>query len=204
MSNLVSWARDVYKRQQGVIARLTELCAQLGGEYLVHGSPAQRNPQPGQTHADALGRATEAWLSAGQQAGALGLRYCIEPLSRDQTSVVNTVAQAAAIVQAAALPGLRTMLDTCSAGATEVEPLAELIARWWPTGLLAHVQLNDRNRRGPGQGEDRFGPILAALRRQGYSGWLAIEPFDYRPDGPGCAAHSIGYLRGLLEAATAR
>ena len=61
------------------------------------------------------------------------------------------------------------------------------------------MQLNDRNRRGPGQGDDRFGPILAALRRQGYGGWLAMEPFDYVPDGPGCAAHSIGYVRGLLE-----
>ncbi len=191
----------VRQRTQGAIARLIELCAQLGGAYLVHGSPAQRNPHPGQSDADALARATEAWLVAGEQAGALGLHYCIEPLSRDQTSVVNTVAQAAQIVQAAALPGLRTMLDTCSAGATEVEPLPDLIDRWWPTGLLAHVQLNDRNRRGAGQGEDRFGPILAALRRQSYAGWLAIEPFDYQPDGPGCAAHSIGYVRGLLEAA---
>jgi D-psicose/D-tagatose/L-ribulose 3-epimerase len=190
----------VRQRTQGVIARLIELCAQLGGHYLVHGSPAQRNPQPGQSHADALARATEAWVIAGRQAGALGLHYCIEPLSRDQTTVVNTLAEAAAIVKAAELPGLRTMLDTCSAGATETEPLPELIARWWPSGLLAHVQLNDRNRRGPGQGDDRFAPILAALARHGYAGWLAIEPFDYRPDGPGCAAHSIGYVRGLLEA----
>jgi D-psicose/D-tagatose/L-ribulose 3-epimerase len=61
------------------------------------------------------------------------------------------------------------------------------------------VQLNDRNRRGPGQGEDRFAPILAALQRQGYKGWLAMEPFDYLPDGPGCAAWCIGYVRGLLQ-----
>jgi len=92
------------------------------------------------------------------------------------------------------------MLDTCSAGATEAEPLPTLIDRVWPGGRLAHVQLNDRNRRGPGQGDDRFGPILAALQRQGYAGWLAMEPFDYQPDGPGCAAHAIGYVRGLLEA----
>ena len=172
----------------------------LGGDYLVHGSPAQRNPQPGQSHADALARATEAWVFAGERAGRAGLHYCIEPLARDQTSVVNTVAEALAIVEAAALPGLKTMLDTSSAGATEAEPLPALIDRWWPSGQLAHVQLNDRNRRGPGQGDDRFGPILAALRRQGYAGWLAMEPFDYLPDGPGCAAHSIGYVRGLLEA----
>ena len=190
----------VRARTQSAIERLIELGAQLGGSYLVHGSPAQRNPQPGQSHADALARATEAWVAAGERATALGLTYCIEPLSRDQTSVVNTVAEAAAIVEAAGLPGLRTMLDTCSAGATEAQPLAELIDRWWPSKLLAHVQLNDCNRRGPGQGDERFAPVLAALARQRYAGWLAIEPFDYQPDGPGCAAVSIGYVRGLLEA----
>ncbi len=69
-----------------------------------------------------------------------------------------------------------------------------------PSGMMAHVQLNDRNRRGPGQGADRFLPVLAALKRQGYTGWLAMEPFDYEPDGPTCAARSIGYVAGLLEA----
>ena len=191
----------VQARTRDALHRLVELCAWMGGSYLVHGSPAQRNPLPGQGQADALARAIAAWVDAGAYASRLGLSYCIEPLSRDQTSVVNTIDEAMAIVEAAALPGLKTMLDTCSAGATESEPLPAIIDRLWPSGRLAHVQLNDRNRRGPGQGEDRFAPVLAALQRQGYAGWLAMEPFDYQPDGPGCAAHSIGYVRGLLEAA---
>ena len=191
----------VRQRSDAVLARLIELCAMLGGSYLVHGSPAQRNPQPGQSAADALARATEAWAKAGELAGRLGLHYCIEPLGRAQTSVMNTVDEALAIVNAAGLPGLKTMLDTSSAGATEAEALPALIDRVWPTRQLVHVQLNDRNRRGPGQGEDRFAPVLAALQRLGYGGWLAMEPFDYVPDGPGCAAWCIAYVRGLLEAA---
>jgi D-psicose/D-tagatose/L-ribulose 3-epimerase len=189
----------VRRRTDGVIARLVDLCAQLGGQYLVHGSPAQRNPHPGQSAADALALATEAWLRAGERAGALGLHYCIEPLARVQTPVLNTVDEALAIVQAAGLPGLRTMLDTSSAGETETEPLPDLIDRAWPGGGLVHVQLNDRNRRAPGQGQDRFRPVLQALQRQGYAGWLAMEPFDYVPDGPAAAAWSIAYVRGLLE-----
>ena len=110
----------VQQRTQAAINRLIELCAQLGGTYLVHGSPAQRNPQPGQSTHDALARATEAWVAAGQYAGRFGVTYCIEPLARAQTSVVNTIAEAIAIVQAAALPHLKTMLDTSSAGATEI------------------------------------------------------------------------------------
>ena len=68
-----------------------------------------------------------------------------------------------------------------------------------PTGWIAHVHLNDRNRRGPGQGSDRFGPVLRALRETGYAGFCAVEPFDYHPDGPTCAARAIGYLSGLME-----
>jgi D-psicose/D-tagatose/L-ribulose 3-epimerase len=41
---------------------------------------------------------------------------------------------------------------------------------------------------------------LAALKRNRYEGGLAVQPFDYVPDGMGAAAYSIGYLRGLLEA----
>ena len=68
-----------------------------------------------------------------------------------------------------------------------------------PSGLVAHVQFNDRNRRGPGQGDDRFAPIVKALREAGYHGWIAMEPFVYEPDGPTCAARMIGYVAGLLE-----
>lgn len=189
------------RRTDAVIARLVELCAQLGGSYLVHGSPAQRNPRPGQSAADALARATEAWVKAGEHAARFGVHYCIEPLSRDQTTVLNTVDEAVAIVDKARLPGLRTMLDTSSAGSTETEALPALIDRVWSGGQLVHVQLNDRNRRGPGQGADRFAPVLAALQRNDYRGWLAMEPFDYVPDGPGCAAWCIGYVRALLETA---
>ena len=32
-----------------------------------------------------------------------------------------------------------------------------------------------------------------------FPGTIAVEPFDYVPDGPGVTAFSAGYLRGLLE-----
>jgi sugar phosphate isomerase/epimerase len=93
------------------------------------------------------------------------------------------------------------MIDTCSAGNGEGDSVAALIDRWVPTGLIAHMHVNDRNKRGPGQGADRFGPVLDALRRAGYAGFAAVEPFDYVPDGPTSAARAIGYLRALQEPA---
>ncbi len=125
--------------------------------------------------------------------------YCIEPLARPDCNFVNTLAEAAEIVRRIGNSALRIMVDTLAAGLMEPEPVADAIRRWMPTGLVAHVQFNDRNRRGPGQGDDKFAPIVRALRETGYGGWVAMEPFVYEPDGPACAARMIGYVAGLLE-----
>src|SRR5215203_1302097 len=165
--------RAVWERTVEVMRRLVELCADLGGDYLVHGSPAQRRVA-GDT--DAPARAEAAWAAVAPEAEAAGVTYCIEPLAARETDFVNTVTDAAAAA----------------------------IERWMPTGLVAHIQLNDSNRRGPGEGRDAFAPVLAALKRTGYDGWIAMEPFEYIPDGPTCAARSIGYIAGIIEALEGR
>jgi sugar phosphate isomerase/epimerase len=190
----------VRKRTIDVMTRLTALCAELGGAVLVHGSPKQREVAAGETHAVALARLQDGLSQVATAAAKAGVTYCIEPLSRKETSVINTIAEAAELVRAIDHPNLRTMIDCSAAGLTETDSIPSLIDRWLPTGLIAHVQVNDSNRRGPGQGAMKFAPILAALTRQHYAGTLAVEPFDYVPDGPGVAAFSAGYLRGLLEA----
>ena len=145
----------------------------------------------------------ECLLRAARRAEACGVTYCLEPLSPVETDLVNTEEQAVCMVEEVGSPALKTMIDCSAAGQAESEALPALIERWMPTGHIAHVQVNDPNRRGPGQGDLRFAPILRSLRkmqRQGHYGdWIAVEPFDYRPDGPGCAARAIGYLRGVLE-----
>jgi sugar phosphate isomerase/epimerase len=147
-----------------------------------------------------MARVQEVFARVGERARAAGVVYCIEPLGSDQTPLINTLEEAGSMVQAIGSPNVRTMLDCSAAAKMEKEPLPALAERWLKDGLLAHVQVNDRNRRGPGQGELRFAPLLRALKRNGYGGDLAVEPFDYVPDGPGAAARAIGYIRGILEA----
>jgi sugar phosphate isomerase/epimerase len=190
----------VRKRTLEVMTRLIGLCAELGGSVLVHGSPKQRQIAPGETHAIALARLRDALAQAALAAARVGVTYCIEPLSQRETALVNTIAEAAELVRSIDHPNLRTMIDCSAAGQAEAEPVPALIDRWLPTGLIAHLQVNDPNRRGPGQGEMKFAPILAALKRHNYTGTIAVEPFDYSPDGQGVAAFSSGYLRGLREA----
>ncbi len=103
-----------------------------------------------------------------------------------------------------AQPHLRTMIDCSAAGTTEADTVADLIRRWMPSGMAALIQVNDPNRKGPGQGDMVFAPIIDALLEVGYEGDIAVEPFIYEADGPTCAARAAGYLRGLLEAGAAR
>lgn len=186
-------------RTLDVMTRLTGLCAELGGKVLVHGSPKQRQVAAGETHAVALSRLQDGLAHAAQAAASNGVVYCIEPLSPHETDVLNTVAQAADIVRAVNHPALRTMIDCSAAGLGEKECVPDLIDRWVPTGLIGHMQVNDPNRRAPGQGAMQFGPIFAALQRNGYTGAIGVEPFDYVPDGAGSAAFAAGYLKAVRE-----
>ena len=182
-----------------VMRGLVRLCADLGGRYLVHGSPAQRRLEPGH-EADGRKRALDFLNEAALAAAAVGVTYILEPLSPDQTNFVTTVAEAATIVGEIGSPALRTMVDCSAAGTNETDTIPDLLRRHIPDGSVVHVHFNDPNRRGPGQGDLDFAPIVAALGRLSYGGWIGVEPFDYVPDGPGAAARAIGYVGGLRAA----
>jgi D-psicose/D-tagatose/L-ribulose 3-epimerase len=190
----------VRQKTVDVMLALIDTCAELGGKYLVHGSPQQRRVEPGETRAAAMERAQATFAAVAERAQKAGVVYCIEALAAESTPLINTLDEANGMVQRIGSPAVRSMLDCSAAGRMEKEPLGALIERWVPKGVIAHVQVNDRNRRGPGQGEQRFAPLFKALLRHGYTGDIAVEPFDYVPDGPGAAARAIGYLRGILEA----
>src|ERR1700730_5814627 len=84
----------VRARTLAMMTYLVGLCAELGGTVLVHGSPKQRQIAPGETHAIALERLKDAMARVALAAARVGVIYCIEPLSRRETALINTVAEA--------------------------------------------------------------------------------------------------------------
>jgi len=194
----ITTADAAVRRETAAMMRaLCGLAAELGADVLVHGSPAQRKLPTARQDA-ARQRAADCFAAAAEAAADVGVTYCVEPLAARETNFINTVAEAVALVESIGNPALKTMIDTSAAGLQEGDVVA-LIDRWLPTGHVAHIQVNDPNRRGPGEGELAFAPVVTALRRQRYAGWVAVEPFVYRPDGPACAARAAGYMRALLE-----
>ncbi len=192
--------RDLRQRTIGVIRHLIELAHDLDAGIIVHGSPAQRRLEPGHA-SDGRLFAIECWSSIAGDAASAGVTYCIEPLAHQEADFINTVEEAAGIVRAIGNDAIRTMIDCSAAARAESQPIPDLIRQWMPSGLIAHIHLNDPNRRGPGEGELGFAPILAALRESGYAGHASVEPFIYIPDGATCAARAIGYVQGSMQSA---
>ncbi|UCF36367.1 MAG: sugar phosphate isomerase/epimerase [Acidobacteriota bacterium] len=192
----------VRQRTLSVMKGLVDLCGELGGRTLIHGSPKQREIPEGENRRTVEERAEEIFGAVAEHAAQVGVIYCIEPLSKAETNYINNLSEAAGLVQKIGNPAFQSMLDTKAANTAEKEGIPALVDRWLPPGLIAHVHVNDQNLRGPGQGDNRFAPVFAALLKHNYQGTVGVEPFDYQPDGPGSAARAIGYIRGILETLT--
>lgn len=190
----------VRRRTASALRRLVRMAAALGAEYLVHGSPKQRTPVQGTDPLQARDWAVEVFAEAADEACVCNVNYCLEPLARQETSFVNTVAEAVDMVAMVGSPAFCTMIDCCAASLAETESVPFLLDKWLPSGLLRHVQLNDPNRKAPGQGSLDFAPIIQKVRELEYRGWLAVEPFIYEPDGAGCADAAARYLLPMIRA----
>ena len=193
--SITSTDEETSRLTREVGRRLLDLCAELGGSYLVHGSPQQRMLPPGR-EAEGRARGIAYFAAIAEEAEAAGLVYVIEPLSRLDTAFVTTVDEALAIIREIGSPALKTMVD-CYATAANDEDVPGLLDRHLASSDIFHVHFNDDDKRGPGEGGIDFAAVLAALQRHGYAGAAAVEPFVYLPDGPACAARAIGYLRGI-------
>ncbi|WP_323765399.1 sugar phosphate isomerase/epimerase family protein [Marinovum sp.] len=183
-----------------ILAGLVDLCADLGGAVLIHGSPRQRLRPGGMEDAALIAFLADFFTPVARQAEARGVTYCIEPLSRAEDNTVNTVAEGLALAEAIASPAFRTMIDMSAAGQTE-PPVSELIRRWVPGGQIGHIHANDTNRGAPGMGDDPHFDIIKALRDTGWDRPVGVEPFRCRVNASVTAAIGIATLKAYERAA---
>ena len=118
--SITASAADQRRRTVDVMRALCALTADLGAHVLVHGSPDQRVLVPGEED-EGRKRGIDCFAAMAEPASQAGVIYCIEPLARNQTQFINTIAEAAEIVHAIGSPAVRTMIDCSSAGQTEAE-----------------------------------------------------------------------------------
>jgi len=175
--------------------RLIDLTADLGqASVMVLGSGRQRNAVEGAAVAEALARLREGLAAAALAAASRRVTILLEPLAPHLSNVVNRLEEAVAIVREIGSPGLQTIFDTHNTTA-ETLPHDQLIKEYFP--CIRHVHLNEMNGHYPGSGDYPFLPVLRALRRLRYRGWLSVEVFDFKPDGETVARRSSDFIREL-------
>lgn len=188
----------VRKATAEYLVELARCCAELGGDILVFGSPAQRRVPAGATHEQATEYASDTLARAADGVAQAGVKLCLEPLSPPEANFLNTAAEAVALMRRLNHPAFRLHLDV-KAMSTDTAPAPELIRRH--AADLYHFHANDPNLRGPGFGDTDFVPIFQALKDAGYGGWVSVEVFDYTPDAETIARESIRYMRECERAA---
>jgi D-psicose/D-tagatose/L-ribulose 3-epimerase len=174
------------------IRDLIDLCADLGPDgVMVFGSPVQRSTVDGSTVEEATARYIDGLSSVAAQAEQRGVTILVEALPIGQANVVNTLAEAASIVRQIGSPAIQTMFDTHNA-VDEVEPHAALVEKYFD--VIRHVHVNEMDGKHPIMGDYDFKPVLKALERLGYKGWVSLEAFDFSFGAERIARESIDYL----------
>lgn len=191
--------RNRWAETQGILTGLIEICADLGGRVLVHGSPQQRVRPAGVSDAELLALLAEFFAPIAQAAEAAGVRYCIEPLAADETATLTSIADGAALARAVDSPAFATMID-CKAAGRQEPPVAACIRHWGASGVIGHIHANDTNLGAPGMGNDPFHDIVAALLEIRWAGLVGVEPFRTCVDGTTTAAIGIATLRACERA----
>lgn len=149
------------------------------------GAPAiigsmQGRASPAVDRAAAHNYLREALNDLGKYAGQYNVPLIYEPLNRYETDMANTVEAGAAILDSLSTRNVVLLADLFHMNIEEAD-IAGALERGGQR--IGHVHFVDSNRRPAGCGHLDYLPIIAALRRIGYKGYLSAEAFPYpNPD----------------------
>ena len=182
-------------RTSDYLKELADLCADLGGSVMVHGSPFQRNVEEGMSRDTAYANAADVFRLAMPHLADRGVYLCMEPLTTKETDFCNTCAEGLELIRMVDHPHFVLHQDV-KAMLGEGNPLPDLIRDY--ADVTNHFHVNDSNLLGPGMGETDYHPIFEALLETDYNGWVSVEVFDYSPGAEYIARESLRYMNEVL------
>ena len=179
------------KRRQAIdfVRSIIDVAGPLGA-FAIIGSMQGRHGD-GVSREAAGGYLSEALEECGQHAIQYGVPPVYEPLNRYETNQVNTIADGVALMERLSTNNVKLLCDIFHMQIEEADLEQALLDA---AGHVGHVHFVDSNRRPVGQGHIDFRPIIAALRKIGYEGYLSAEAFPW-PDGEAAAQRTIDAFR---------
>lgn len=175
---------------------LGQACADFGGDIMVFGSPMQRSRDESTSIEQAMDRAAGVFRKAMPALADCGVKIALEPLTPKETNFLNTCADAVELMRRVGHPNLVLHQDV-KAMLSESKSIPELISEY--AAVTGHFHVNDDNLLGPGMGRTDYHPILEALLKTGYKGWVSVEVFDYSPGAELIARESFNYMKSVLN-----
>ena len=161
---------------QAAVDQSLAFCREAGGTA-IHCMAGRVPPE-----ARAAGRATllDNLRRASDKAAAADVTLLLEPLNPADAPgyFYSTADEGAEIVDALGRPNVRLMFDCYHVGRVGDDVIATM-ERLWPA--IGHIQIAAvPSRVEPDGGTLDFRPVLAAIDRLGYAGWVGAE---YKPAG---------------------
>ena len=193
--HLTSPDEKVRRKTAQYFGELIRFCSDLGGEFMVLGSPNQRTLPDGVTREQGNDYAAEVLREILPLLEKHKVKIAIEPLTPNETDYWLTAQEVVDFVKRFEAPEHVALHLDCKAMCSEKKPIADLIREF--KDYLIYFHVNDPNLQGPGFGELKFDPIIAALEEIKYKGWVSLETFDYSPGPEILAQKSIAYLKSL-------
>jgi len=193
--HLTSPGAQVRRKTAEYFQELVRLCADLGGKFMVLGSPNQRSLPPEVSKEQGENYAMEIFRTILPLLEKFGIKIAVEPLTRKETNLWNTAKEVIDFIKRLdALEHVALHLD-CKAMCDESKSIPEIIRD--SRDYFIYLHFNDPNLQGPGFGDLKFEPIMAALEEIRYDGWVSLEPFDYSPGPDALAQKSLEHLKQM-------
>ncbi|MEY4569310.1 MAG: hypothetical protein RLZZ398_749 [Verrucomicrobiota bacterium] len=161
----------------------------FGGQL---GAPAILGSMQGRGSLDLL---ASGLRRCGERAAIYGVPFIYEPLNRYETNLFNHLAAAAKFLELHDLKNVVLLADLFHMNIEE----RDLAAAICEAGRhIGHVHFADSNRQAMGFGHTDPEPVIAALQKIQYSGYLSAEIFPL-PDPETAARQTISSIHSLLK-----
>ena len=174
---------------------LIDFCGDLGGPYMIFGSPHQRSTA-GISVQEAKKYFADGLASIADHAQQRHVNILIEPLGKGVTDVVNTLAEALDLAEQVNHPAIQLIFDFHNT-TDETEPLDMLIKRYFKRIHHVHVQEMDGKHLGTGTAVNDYIKAFQTLKDLRYDKWISLEVFDFSPGGKTIAEESMTALKQI-------
>lgn len=176
---MASSDKEERRKVADYVGTVLDLAHDLEAPIVMIGGGGMRAASEGVDKETAIENVCDTFRRIGEHADAKGVIACFEALNRFETQIGRGFAEVCGYLDRIGSPAVKLGGDTFHMNIEEPSMPASIEAAG---ARLAHLHLPDSHRLAPGDGHIDFAPILRALKKINYGGYVSFEMFWIAPD----------------------